>query len=87
MVGSKYSQASRNFIETGILVNFDQLLVDTPSDAEGGDGSAAWGLVKKDLMMLGYRLEAAEAWKLLGIAKLEGPEPDKAVINRRVGMV
>ena len=41
MVGSAYNQASRNFIETEILVNFDQILVDTPIGTEGMDGSAA----------------------------------------------
>ena len=44
-------------------------------------------MVKKDLMMLGYRMEETDFWKLMGIAKLEGPEPDKAVINRRVGVL
>ena len=70
MVGSAYNPASRNFIETEILVNFDQILVDTPIGTEGMDGSAAWNMVKKDLMMPGYRMEETDFWKLMGIAKL-----------------
>ena len=68
-MGSTYEQASRNFIEEEILVNFDNMLVDTPNVAQQMADGTALGRVRRDIQILGYNMEEADGWKLLGIAK------------------
>ena len=86
-VGSTYNKATRDFIEAEVLLNFDRMLVDTPAQIDGFQGGAVWRQLQKDLKLLGFNMDEEDGWDLLGLCKYEGPEPDKATIARRAGLL
>eukprot|EP00972_Heterocapsa_arctica_P018457 2726518-Heterocapsa_arctica.AAC.1 len=61
--------ANRDFFETEILVAFDQRMmdVDDTEEEEVRDGSEAWREVRRVLRGLGYGMDKADGWGMLGI--------------------
>eukprot|EP00972_Heterocapsa_arctica_P098360 14514772-Heterocapsa_arctica.AAC.1 len=63
--------AKREFFEAEILVNFDQRMRDehlyTSGYDERTDGSEAWREVRKVLRGLGFNMDKADGWSMLGV--------------------
>eukprot|EP00972_Heterocapsa_arctica_P102605 15121599-Heterocapsa_arctica.AAC.1 len=61
--------------------------MDGPTSEEEREGSEAWKEVRRVLRGLGYCMEKADGWGMLGITKYEGADPDKMIIRRRAGLL
>ena len=86
-VGSMYEQISRQYIECELLLHHDNIAVTEVKEAKYEASSAAWGILRRDIDMLGFRMEEEDSWNVLGLYKMEGPEPDTLTINRRAAVL
>lgn len=84
-VGLNFQRATRQYIETEILLVNDRMVVDIPG--EEVEGGQAWQELVKTLRVLGFDLSKKDGWELLGLPKFDGPDPDKATVLRRAGLV
>ena len=84
-MGLNFQRATRQYIETEILLVNDRMVVDIPG--EEVEGGQAWQELVKTLRVLGFDLSKKDGWELLGLPKFDGPDPDKATVLRRAGLV
>ena len=63
------------------------MLVDSLKEEEEMEGGAAWLKMVKDLRLLAFDMDNDDGWAMLGVSKLEGPEPDKNTIFKRAGLI
>ena len=74
----------RNYIENAALMHGDRMMMDSRQVFEG---SVPWVKFQQWAMFADFDLVANGAWELLGVAKYEGPAPDKMSATHRANIL
>lgn len=87
VLGSKFDKFTMEYVEGIALQNFDFVATLPQNDEMEKEGSIAWKTMRTRCQQMGFLIDEDEAWRFLGIPRMESAEPDKNVIKGRSGIL